>query len=586
MAILGLNAYHPDSSAAIIENGELIAAAEEERFNRLKHWSGFPEKSIKYCLDAAGVSMKQVERIVINRNTNANIFKKSIYVLTHGPSLVQVRQRFINKRKIENIAEILSSKFVIDKKEISKKIIFVEHHRAHVASSYLVSPFEDAALLSVDGFGDFSSCLFAEGDGSKIKVLDNIFYPHSLGVFYTAITQFLGFLRYGDEYKVMGLAPYGEPRYLDKMQRLIQLEPGGKFSLNLKFFQHHTKGDQMSWQNCTPEMGILFSKQLEGLFGNPRLNEDITQRHKDIAASVQAVYEQTLFYMLNCLYQRTGKKFLCLSGGCAMNSVANGKIFEKTPFENLYVQPAAGDGGGAIGAAYYFWNVILGKKRNFKMAHAYWGPQFSDDIISGVIQKNQEIINQEKCSITIAASDNELCKKTAELLADGSVVGWFQGRMEWGPRALGNRSILCDPRRRDAKKILNEKIKMRESFRPFAPSILRESVKDWFETDCDVPFMLQVFSVKKSMRSMIPAVTHVNGSGRLQTVSIDSNKLYYKLIKAFNEKTGIPILLNTSFNENEPIVCTPQEALDCFLRTRMDVLVLGPYMIKRTLHGN
>jgi len=580
--ILGLNAYHADSSAALIKDGQLVAAAEEERFNRIKHWAGFPTEAIKYCIKAGGITAKEINYISINRNTQANLLKKIGYIIKQRPSLSSLKDRLLNRSKITNIADEFCNKIGVNGERFKGKFKFVEHHRAHIASSFLVSPFEEAALISVDGFGDFSSCMMAVGKESDIKILDTVAYPHSLGIFFLIITQYLGFPEYGAEYKVMGLAPYGEPRYINKMRKIVLLQDNGAFKLGLEYFKHHDEGMEMSWLNTAPTISRAYKEKLTDLLGAARKpHEQITQRHKDIASSLQAMYEEVFFAMLNSLFHKIKVNKLCIAGGCAMNSVANGKIFGSTPFKDVYIQPAAGDAGGAIGAAFYVWNTLLRKKRSFVMEHAYWGPQFSEaELRKELLIRNGEL-KEERCTIEEIMNDDELCRQTAKMIAEGKVVGWFQGRMEWGPRALGNRSIVCDPRQADMKNILNLKIKRRESFRPFAPSILRESVRDWFETDYDVPFMLQVYKIKKEKKKYIPAVTHVNGTGRLQTVSEKQNVLYYKLIKEFEKITGVPIVLNTSFNENEPIVCHPKEALDCFLRTKMDVLVLGPFFISR-----
>jgi carbamoyltransferase len=406
-------------------------------------------------------------------------------------------------------------------------------------------------------------------------------YPHSLGIFYSAFTQFLGFPKFGDEYKVMGLSAYGKPKYLKKMEEIVILKPRGRFELNLEYFQHYKTGDQMQWYNTAPSFGRLYSDKLYDLFGPERKKEQkITSYYMDVTASVQAMYEKASFHILNYAYELTGNSNLCLAGGSALNSLANGKIYDNTPFiKRIYIQPAAHDGGGAVGAAYYLYNHILDKPRNFIMKSAFYGPQYSDEYISKTLNENTKDLN----GISINKIDNtdELIRKTAKYLSKGKIVGWFQGRMEWGPRALGNRSILVDPRRREMIDILNARIKKREWFRPFAPSILEEYTSEYFEKDYPAPFMIRVYPIKKEKQSIIPAVTHIDGTGRLQTVNRNDNPLYWKLINEFKNLTGVPVLLNTSFNENEPIVCTPEEALDCFLRTRMDILVLGNYILER-----
>ena len=451
----------------------------------------------------------------------------------------------------------------------------VEHHQAHLASSFFVSPFDRAALLSIDGFGDFISTMWAIGEGEKIETLGQVEYPHSTGIMYTATTQYLGFPYYGDEGKIMGLAPYGKPTYLDQFRDIIRTEENGQFRLNLDYFRHHAEGVDMSWDNGSPKIGRIFSNEYVKTFGPAReAGEPLTDKHRDIAASLQERLEEVGFHILNHLHQKTGLTDLGLSGGVAYNSVMNGKILLNTPFRRVYVQPAAGDSGTAVGVCYYINNGVLHRGRNFVMEGAYTGPEFSDDEILFELQASD--LSFEKYS------DREVTKKAAEDIADGAVIGWFQGRMEFGPRALGNRSIVVDPRRPDMKDILNERIKKREPFRPFAPSILEERVGDYFEQTHPAPTMLMVYQIKPERRTEIPAVTHVDGSGRLQTVSREVNDRYYQLISDFNALTGVPIILNTSFNENEPVVCTPRHAIDCFLKTRMDVLYVGNFAVRRS----
>ncbi len=418
---------------------------------------------------------------------------------------------------------------------------------------------------------------------ARIELEDKVYFPHSLGIFYQALTQYLGFPNYGDEYKVMGLAPYGRPMQMEAMRQIVQLQRNGAFTLNLKFFRHHKEKIEYEWENGEPRVGILFSEALADLLGPPRTkDQEITQRHLDIAHSLQTMYEEALFHLLTRLHERHALDALALAGGCAMNSVANGKIYRKTPFRTVYVQSAAGDAGGAIGAAFVVATERERTRQPFVMDHAYWGPEFSNSDVVTLCEKEKDALTQERCMVRRIDEEAQFVKEIAQAIAQGLIVGWFQGRMEWGPRALGNRSILADPRRADMKEILNLKIKRRESFRPFAPSILREHVADWFETDDDVPFMMQVYQIRDERRATIPAVTHVDGSGRLQTVQQHTNPRYYRLIEAFRRLTGVPMLLNTSFNENEPVVCKPEEALACFLRTKMDVLVLGDFVISRT----
>jgi carbamoyltransferase len=578
--ILGLNAYHADSSAALLRDGKLVAAAEEERFRRIKHWAGLPVHAIAYCLDEAGVRLSDVDHVAFNQDSRANLMRKISYFLTARPSLDLVISRLRNRRARAGILALLEQAF--PGRTVRATLHSVEHHLAHLSSAFHVSPFEQAAVVSIDGFGDFSSAAWGVGKGSEISTYGRVYFPHSLGIFYQAITQYLGFPYYGDEYKVMGLAPYGQPTFLEHMRKTVRLRPEGGFALDLKYFRHHREDVPYQWANGSPEFGDLFSPALEDLLGPRRSPTEVLEdRHRDIARSAQAMYEEAFFHLLRVLQKRSGLTDLSLAGGCAMNSVANGKVRRTTPFRRLYVQAAAGDAGGAIGSAFAVWQK-LGGKRGFVMDHAYWGPGFGAADISRLLAAHQSDIAAAGCSCEEIADDAALCRRTAAAIADGKVVGWFQGRMEWGPRALGNRSIVCDPRRADMKELLNAKIKRRESFRPFAPSVLEEDVAEWFEEDDAVPFMMQVFQVRAEKRNLVPAVTHVDGSGRLQTVAYHSNPRYHLLIKSFRSITGVPMVLNTSFNENEPVVCTPQEALDCFLRTNMDMLVMGNTVVSRS----
>jgi len=584
LIILGLNAFHGDSSACLVVDGQLIAAAEEERFRRIKHWAGLPTEAIRYCLEAGGISIGDVDRIAINRNPGANALRKALFAFASKPSLSAITDRLKNAGKVRRVRDDIAAGLGVAPETVRAQVDNVEHHMAHLASAFFVSPFQEAAVVSVDGFGDFASSMWGIGRGNRLELADRTYFPHSLGLFYLAITQYLGFPNYGDEYKVMGLAPYGQPTEMDKMRKIVKLLPEGRFELELDYFLHHSEGVAMVWENGEPTIGRVFSPVLEALFGPIRKkDEPLGTKHWNIAASAQAMYEEAFLHILDHVQKKTGMQALALAGGCAMNSVANGKILERSRFKDVYVQSAPGDAGGAIGAAYAVWHQVLGKPRGFEMRHAYWGPEFSTDEIAALLERRKTDLQEQACTVARIDDEQALCRRTAQAISEGMVIGWFQGRMEWGPRALGNRSILGDPRRADMKDILNLKIKRRESFRPFAPSILRERVKDWFETDYDVPFMLQVFQIQESRRQEIPAVTHVNGSGRLQTVTEEQNSRYHRLIKTFGDLTGVPLLLNTSFNENEPVVCRPEEALSCFLRTKMDVLVMGDYLIERRI---
>ncbi len=628
MYILGINAYHGDASAALIENGKLIAAAEEERFTRLKHCAGFPTQAVRYCLAEANIQLQDVAHIGISRNPSAHLSKKIVFAATRaakafavgkqpvaaalaaahaepGFSLAesygqpagngqrgffrQVVDRVNNAARIQSLEDDLALNLGVPKRLIRAQVHKIEHHRAHLASSFYVSPFDSAALLSLDGFGDFISTMWAIGRNNTIEVLGQVEFPHSLGILYTATTQFLGFPHYGDEGKVMGLAPYGEPVYLDEFRHLVRTESEGQFRLDLDYFRHHSEGVEMTWDRGSPFVGQIFSEAFSTLFGPARSEgAPLTKRDSNLAASLQLRLEEVCWHILDHLYEQTGLSDLGLSGGVAYNSVMNGKVRLKSPFQRVFIQAAAGDSGTALGVCYQIHANLLssanppdglpaqksGLARTELLEGAYTGPQFSDAEIC------REIEGRELTFKTL--DDEALFSEAAYDIAAGLVVGWFQGRMEFGPRALGNRSILVDPRRRELKEILNLRIKKRESFRPFAPSVLQEHADTYFEQDYPAPTMLMVYQIRPERRGEIPAVCHIDGSGRLQTVSPSTNYRFYALISAFYRLTGIPLVLNTSFNENEPIVCTPADALDCFQRTRIDALYIGNQVIRRT----
>lgn len=580
MNILGINAYHADVSAVLVQDGKLVAAVEEERFRRVKHWAGFPQHAISACLEMGGIKASDIDHIAISRNPKANLMRKTFFVLRSRPALRLLRDRAKNNGRVNDVCSTIAENLGLDAGLVRSRMHWVEHHPAHLSSSFFVSPFEESAVCAIDGFGDFVSTSFAMGRGNKLDVQDKIFFPHSLGLLYLAITQYLGFMRFGDEFKVMGLAPYGKPNYVDQLRRLRHLTADGRFILDLTYFRHWSDGANMTWDEGEPTMGPVFTKKLEEVLGPARKACDpLDIRHEDVAASLQVVHEEAVFHVLNGLHARTGATRLCLAGGCAMNSVANGKIRENTPFEEVYIQPASGDSGTALGAAYYVWNHILGQPRVFTMEHGYWGPEFADSEIENSLTRYSAELEAQRCTLRRIDDESELCAWTAQRISEGKVVGWYQGRMEWGARALGNRSIVADPRRADMLEIINTKIKFREKFRPFAPSIAEEFMHEYFAGACSDPFMIQVYPVRSEKRTVIPAVTHVDGSGRLQTVAERGNPRYWRLIQAFKAVTGVPVLLNTSFNENEPIVLKPTEALDCFLRTQMDVIVLGNYTV-------
>lgn len=574
MIILGINAYHADSSAAIFVDGKLIAASEEERFRRIKHWAGFPNQSINFCLKEAGVSIDQVDHICIGRDPSAKFWKKAKYVLkslTKKNTLIF--DRLNNREKIKSLETEFKEYFFVSEDVIKRKLINVEHHRSHLASAFFASPFEESAILSIDGSGDFTTTMVALGRGNQIEILDSIDFPVSAGLFYSAFTQYLGFPHYGDEYKVMGLAPYGVPEYVDEIRKILKFTDDGLFDWDKAYFKNPNEM-KLEYYNNIPTVSTLFSQKMIEVFGPVRLaGEILTQKHKNIAASVQRVCEELILHMLNHLQKKTGLKNICIAGGVAQNSVANGKIIENTKFENLYIPSAGHDAGISMGSALYAYNHILKQPRSEAIYSAYTGSRFSNEEI--------EIFLKSRNIEYVRLDDAELYDRVTEKLIEPGVVGWFSGRAEFGPRALGGRSIIADPRNSQAKELLNSKIKRRESFRPFAPSILKEYVSEYFTKVEDVPFMEKVFPIKPEKYGVIPAVTHVDGTGRLQTVDKNVSPRYYALINRFREKTGVPILLNTSFNENEPIVNTPAEALDCFLRTQMDMLVLENCLIER-----
>ena len=581
MIIVGINAYHGDVAAALLRDGELVAAVEEERFRRVKHYAGFPRDAIRACLNIAGVEGRDVDAFAVSRDPNAHLWRKGLFALRHVPSASLLRDRAANAMSVRHLARVCATELGLDEPHVARRMHYVEHHAAHLASSYFASPFDEAAVCAIDGFGDFVSTSTGVGRGSCLTIQSRIFFPHSLGVLYLALTQFLGFPKYGDEFKVMGLAPYGEPLCAEKIRQLVHVSDDGDVCLDLSYFTHWSGRMTMTWNDGEPEIGRVFTPKLERLLGPARgADEPLDGRHEAIAASLQCVYEEAAFRILRALHGRVRTPRLCLAGGCAMNSVANGKVRAETPFTDVYIQPAAGDNGTALGAALHVWHRQGGGHR-FEMRHGYWGPQFDEADIDAAADERRDEIEARQCTRTNISSEQQLCERTASRIADGRVVGWFQGRMEWGARALGNRSILADPRRRDMRDIINARIKFREKFRPFAPSIAVEALHDYFVDAVHDPFMMQVYPVRPEKREVIPAVTHVDGSGRLQSVSRETNPRYWALIQAFGRQTGVPVLLNTSFNENEPIVLTPDEALDCFLRTDMDVLVMGSLVLEK-----
>jgi carbamoyltransferase len=583
MNILGLNAYHGDVSAALVRDGHLVAAIEEERYTRVKHCAGFPEHAMAACLRLGDLKPSEVDLFAVSRRPLAHVWRKALYLLRHRPKRT-VGDRARNVTRVNALPDTIARSLSLDAGRVRERLRFVEHHPAHLASAAFVSPFDQAAVCAIDGFGDFVSTSWGRVAGGTLHVDRRVFFPHSLGLLYLALTQYLGFPKYGDEFKVMGLAPYGEPRYVEPLRRLVHLNDDGTFALDLSYFSHWSDGVQMTWDDGEPTIGRVFTPKLEALVGPARRpDEAISPHYEAVAASLQLVFEEAALHVLRHVHRATKATRLCYAGGCAMNSVANGKIREHTGFDDVFIQPAAGDNGTALGAAYYAWHHEAARPRDFVMEHAYWGPDFGASDITAALERKRGEIDRAGCARRVWQDEEALNCWTATQISHGRIVGWFQDRMEWGARALGNRSIVADPRRADMREIINTRIKFRERFRPFAPSVLEEALDRYFVGAVADPFMLQVYPVRPDKRSEVPAITHVDGSGRLQTVSRAANPRYWNLIRAFERMTGVPMLLNTSFNENEPIVLTPDEALDCFLRTQMDVLVMGNQTLERVL---
>jgi carbamoyltransferase len=575
MLILGLNMFHADASAALVQDGEVVFAIAEERLNRVKHYAGFPALAIKACLDFSGAKITDVDHVAVGQDSDANLAKKVQYALANPVKIlnfIRLRQR---KQPMRDVRSLMASALDIDARTLRFKKHRLEHHIAHIASAYYCSPWDKAAGFSYDGSGDFVSTMMARCEGNQIEVLDRVFLPDSLGTFYTMICEFIGYPHYGDEGKVMGLAPYGKDTFCAQLAEVIGLK-NDSFNLDRSFFKPLGSNQGMQvLSDGTVRLSRHFSSRMVKAFGEPRdPRAEITQREMDLAYAMQRRFEDVLFHLLNQLHSRVACEDLAMAGGCALNSVANGKLFKHTPFRRTWIQPAAGDEGLAIGAALHTYHSVLNLPRRFAMKNSYLGPEFSEALIESALKK---------ANLRYRKLEREpLLETVAQQIATGNIVGWFQGRMEWGPRALGNRSILAHPGLPGMKDVLNARIKQREWFRPFAPSILEERQSEFFEHDYPSPFMLHVYKIRPEKRSQLSAVNHVDDTGRLQTVSREENPLYHELICAFERKTGIPAVLNTSFNENEPIVCQPDEAIDCFKRTRMDVLAIGPYLSMKT----
>lgn len=561
MYILGLSCYYHDAAAALVKDGELIAAAEEERFTRKKHDSGFPAKAVEYCLKEAGITIEQVDHIGFYEKPMVKFGRILETAIANWPlsykSFRQAVPKWLTSR-------LRIKKEIQDALKTDKPIIFGEHHLSHAAAAFLVSPFEEAIIMTLDGVGEWATTMYGFGKGTDIKIEKEIRFPHSLGLLYSAITSYLGFEVNDAEWKVMGLAPYGKPTYVEQFQKLIDVKPDGSFRLNMKYFIH-------DWSSKW-----MFNRKFEKLFGRPMRQKEteIEDFHRDIAHSGQKVVEDTIVKMAQSLYDKYQCKNLTIAGGVGLNSVANWKILKETPIENIFIQPAAGDDGSAIGMAFFIYNSLLKQPRKFVMNHAYFGPSYTTEECEAYL-KSKNVPYQ-------LLSDEDLVKRGAECIWNNEVVGWFQGRVEFGPRALGSRSILANPCNPEMKEILNLKIKFREKFRPFAPSILREEVSEWYHLETDSPFMLLVPKVRAEKAEKIPAPTHVDGTGRVQTVTLQDNPLYYKLIKAFKELSGVPIIVNTSFNvRGEPIVCSPADAFNCFKNTGMDSLFLQNCWVRK-----
>jgi carbamoyltransferase len=575
MLILGLNMFHADASAAIVQDGDVVFAVAEERLNRVKHYGGFPALAVKACLDAAGARITDIDYVAVGQDSDANLAKKVQYALANPAKIlnfIRLRQR---KQALRDVRSLLVKALDVDPTKLHFQEHRLEHHIAHIASAYYCSPWEKAAGFSYDGSGDFVSTMMARCEGNDIEILDRIFLPHSLGSFYTMVCEFIGYKKYGDEGKVMGLAPYGKESYCEEVDAFVGLRNGG-FQLDLNYFKPLGSNQGMQvLPDGTVRLARHFSDHMVKLFGEPREpHAEITQRDMDLAYAMQHRFEEAFFHLLHKLHHHVPVENLALAGGCALNSVANGKLLTQTPFRRTWIQPAAGDEGLAIGAALHTYHSVLKQPRRYVMKDAYLGPEFSESGIESALKKaNLSYHRLER---------QPLLDTVAEQIATGNVVGWFQGRMEWGPRALGNRSIVAHPGLPNMKDVLNARIKHREWFRPFAPSILAERQNEYFEHDHPSPFMLHVYKIRPQKRAQLCAVNHVDDTGRLQSVTREENPLYYDLIQAFERKTGVPVVLNTSFNENEPIVCAPQEAINCFKRTRMDALAIGPYLVLKT----
>lgn len=577
--ILGFNAFHADSAACLVIDGVLVGAVAEERLgSRIKHSAAFPENAIRWLLDSNNVKLTDITYVAVAKDPDANLAAKTRYSLFNPVSSLGAVAEHMRRRKVGSNLSLksqLAQVCGVQEQQLSFEIVNVEHHLAHIASAYFLSPFDDlTAGLSYDGSGDFASLMAARCEGNRIEVLDKVTLPDSLGFFYSAICQFIGFDRFGEEYKVMGLAPYGNDSFRKEMSRLLTLPSDGWYRLAKGYFGMHSGGaSDLSNEAGEIQMGKFYSDKLIELFGSPRMRfDDLSQREMDLARSTQVRFEEAAVHCLNKLHSLVPTTNYAMAGGCALNGVANARILRDTPFETPYLQSASSDDGTCLGAAYVVWHHTLGRKERFHMKHAFWGPEYSHADISAVYELSSH-------KYMVCENDDSLVEVAAKLIADGLVVGWYQGRSEWGPRALGGRSILANPGINSMKDTINAKIKRRESFRPFAPSVLKEDTGIYFEQTIDSPFMMHVVKFRSEWRDKLPAVCHVDGTGRMQTVDKYSNPLYHKLISKFKQHTGLGLVLNTSFNENEPVVDTPAQAMSCFDRTEMDALCLGRHVL-------
>ncbi len=564
MNVLGISCYYHDAGAALVCDGQLVAAAEEERFNRKKHFNGFPEEAIAFCLRKAGITIDEVDHIGFYEKPLVKFNRILETILAYWP---RSYGPWIKSMPLWLTQRLRIGAEIQQKLGTDKDILYCQHHMSHAASAFLVSPFEEAAIITADGVGEWTTTAWGVGRGCDIEFRKELRFPHSVGLLFSAITAYLGFRVNDAEWKVMGLAPYGEPRYVDHFHKVVDIKDDGSIRLNLRYFAY----------GYTTEKTI--NANWERLFGQPqrRSESELTDFHRDIARSGQQIVEEIMVKMATHVHRETGLDNLCLAGGVGLNCVANWRMLQESGFKNIYIQPAAGDSGGALGTAFYIYNSVLKNPRTFRMEHAFWGPSFTDDEI-------RTALDRAGAAYETVSSEEDLVQRAASMIADGQVVAWFQGRLEFGPRALGARSLLADPRNSRMKDVINAKVKFREAFRPFAPAILKEYAHEYFDMPAgmDAPFMLLVPKVREDKRGVIPAVTHADGTGRVQTVREDHHGRFYRLIRAFGQLTGVPVVINTSFNvRGEPIVCTPADAYNTYVNTGIDALVIGNHVVTK-----